>query len=371
MLSVVQAVAQDSLSWKDSWSVAGYVKDMEWVRLDKDLGHPQATNLVHNRINLKWKPVGQFNGRLEIRNRIYWGDDVRSIPGFREQVRNQYEAVDLSVNWINEHSVLFNSNIERLYLEHRRDKWNLRAGRQRINWGINNTWNPNDIFNSYNFLDFDYEERPGSDALKMQFITDSLSNLEIAVSATNDRPIGAIKYATNKNNYDLQCIVGSYQGKFTAGFGWAGSIADVGFKGEAQYYADKKDSISTLNIAMEGDYVFENGLYIALGVLFNEEGLNEPMKDYSKIVFQSSPRNLMPARWSLLAATTKEFTPRFSGNLNLVYSPAVNMLIIFPSFRYNLLTNLDLDMVWQSFFMEMDEFEGISHTGYVRIKWSF
>ena len=33
------------------------------------------------------------------------------------------------------------------------EKLQLRVGRQRINWGINTTWNPNDIFNSYNIYD--------------------------------------------------------------------------------------------------------------------------------------------------------------------------------------------------------------------------
>lgn len=371
LLFSVQVVAQDSLSKKDNWSIAGYIKDMEWVRFDKDFKNAQATNLVHNRINIKWKPSDKFNARMEVRNRFFWGDDVRLIPNFKEQVKNQYEAVNLSVNWINNRSILLNSNIERLYIEQRGEKWNIRAGRQRINWGINNTWNPNDLFNTYNFLDFDYEERPGSDALKLQYITDSLSNIEIALAATNDKPIAVVKYATNFRNYDLQWIIGSYQEIFTAGFGWAGSIADVGFKGEAQYYADRNDSISQINIAVEGDYVFENGLYLSLGVLFNEEGFNKPSLDFSKFIFQSSPRNLMPSKWNLLAATSKEFTPLFTGSMNVVYSPKVNMLILFPSFRYNLHPNIDLDLIWQSFFMEMDRFSGISHTGYLRVKWSF
>ena len=54
--------------------------------------------------------------------------------------------------------------------DYRDNKINFRIGRQRINWGTTTIWNPNDIFNAYNFLDFDYEERPGMDGGKFQYI---------------------------------------------------------------------------------------------------------------------------------------------------------------------------------------------------------
>ena len=36
---------------------------------------------------------------------------------------------------------------------------------------MNLVWNPNDLFNAFSFVDFDYEERPGSDALRIQKYT--------------------------------------------------------------------------------------------------------------------------------------------------------------------------------------------------------
>ena len=245
-----------------------------------------------------------------------------------------------------------------------------KPGRQRINWGITNTWNPNDIFNSYNFLDFDYEERPGSDAVKLQYVTGDLSNIEWAVAATRNHPIAAAKYFTNYREYDLQWNAGLYQNIFTAGFGWAGSIKDVGFKGETQFYA-KEDSLTRLLLVLEADYIFKNGWYISLAFMYNEKGLNGPLNGLTKLNFRTSPRSLMPTKWNLLVNSTKEFTPLFSGSMNLVYAPGANLLILFPSLRYNLETNWDLEFVWQSFFAEVNAFEALSHTGYLRLRWSF
>ena len=185
-----------------------------------------ATNLVHNRMNLKWNPDEHWNARLELRNRFYWGDDVRTVPDFKQQLGNENEMVNLSSTWSSGSAVMV-SNIERFWMEYKRSKWNIRAGRQRINWGITNTWNPNDLFNSYNFLDFDYEERPGSDAVKGQYLVNDLSHIELAVAGTRHQSIMAVKYSLNYKKYDLQTNAGVYQNTATAGIGWAGRIANM------------------------------------------------------------------------------------------------------------------------------------------------
>lgn len=371
LLLHLNSYCQDSIFKKKRWDYSGYVKDLGWLRLDKGLQNAYATNLVHNRINIKWNPLQKIAGRIEIRNRLYWGDDLRMVPAFKQQLRNQNESINLSTTWWHSHSTIFHSNIERLWLEYRKGKLNVRGGRQRINWGITNTWNPNDLFNTYNFLDFDYEERPGSDAIKIQYSLSDFSNIELAYAKTKAPSITAIKYSTNYQKYDLQGIAGIYRNIFTTGIGWAGSISNIGFKGEAQFYADKKDSATHFTSTIEADYIFKNGWYFCSAILYNQKGLAEPLSEEMNIVLDASPRNLMPARWSIQINLSKEFNPRFNGSLNMVYSPQVNMLIVFPSFRYNLKPNFDLDFVWQSFFAEKKIFEALLHTGFLRLKWNF
>lgn len=363
--------SQDSIAKKSAFSFSGYIKSMGWVGVDKEFRHASATTLLHNRINIQWKPTANWSSRLDLRTRLFWGDDVRAIPNFKQQLRNENETLDLSANWFATQSALLHTNIERLWLEHNKKKWNIRAGRQRINWGITNTWNPNDLFNTYNFLDFDYEERPGVDAVKVQYFAGEFSNLELAIAGNGDGRIIAAKYLTNYHKYDLQWNAGVYQKTVTAGFGWAGSIREMGFKGEAQFYFDENENFSQVMLLVEGDYIFKNGWYISSALLYNQKGLDRPLNDWTNLTFQASSRNLMPTKWNLLVNTSKEFSPLFSGNLNVVYAPGVNLLILFPTIRYNLKTNWDLDLIWKSFFAETDKFEALSHTGYLRLRWSF
>ncbi len=374
LLIVIRAAAQDTVSEKGKWELNGYIKEMESFNFDRNFRNLISYNLLHNRINVKWKPHQSVTGAIEIRNRIFWGDGVRNTPDFSHLLRNENEWMNLSALWVSRNNFVIHSNIERLWAEFRKPKWNVRLGRQRINWGITSTWNPNDIFNTYNFLDFDYEERPGTDAAKFQYSFDDLSTIEIAVNPAGNinKSITAARYFMNKWGYDLQILAGMYQNKFTAGLGWAGNLGDIGYKGEGQVFIDKKDSANRFNYSLELSYVFKKGWYVSGSVLHNTSGIAEPVPNLSKINFRLSPINLMPARWSFITTTSKEFSPLFSGNLNLVYSPQVNLFIVYPSFKYNLLTNLDADLIYQAFFLEMqNRFQVTSHNVFIRVKWNF
>jgi hypothetical protein len=363
-------LAQDSAISKKKTDWSGYLKDLRWVRFDKKFKEAYATDLLHNRVNVQWKPVADLEARIEIRNRLFWGDDVSGVPRFSEQLRNANELADLSVTWFSKRAVILHTNIERLWLEYRKSRWSARAGRQRINWGMATTWNPNDLFNTYNFLDFDYEERPGSDAIKFQYQPGELSNIELAYAATRDKPVAAAKFSTNYRGYDLQFLAGVHYGDFTAGLGWAGSISDVGFKGEMQWYPGK-DSLSNLSIAAGADYIFKSGLYTSIGVLYNEAGFDKPLPDPEKLVLVVSPRSLMPGKWNIVVTGSREFTPRLNASASIVYSPGTNLLILFPSCSYNLAINIDLGFYWQSFFLETQGFGALSHSAFLRVRWSF
>lgn len=367
----IPCIAQDSIRTKYEWS--GYVKDLQSIAFPKELKYGDYTHLVHNRLNFKWKPSKKFTGAVEIRNRFYWGSEARNIILSNQSLRNENEKIDLSANWYHHGNIILHTNIERLWMEYRRSKWNLRAGRQRINWGLTNTWNPNDIFNTYNFLDFDYEERPGCDALKIQYMISEMSHVEVAVASSGkNKAIVAAKYLFNTKGYDIQFISGLYKNIFTGGVGWAGNIADLGFKGEAEVYLNEIDSLNSFNITTELDYIFKNGWYVNAGLLYNHRGLNSSISAWSDVSFKVSPSTLMPAKWNFLVSTSKEFTPIFSGSMGVVYAPGINMIIVLPSLKYNLLPNLDIDLIWQSFFSELGKkFQGVVHTGFVRMKWSF
>ena len=374
-LFYVKGFAQDSTEASpDKFSFNGYIKNLETLTFSKDFREMISGNLLHNRINLKWKPSATITAAAEFRNRLFWGEEVRMTSHFASLLRNANEKVNLQKAWIHNNSLVLHTNVERLYVDYNTNEINVRIGRQRMNWGITTTWNPNDIFNTYNFLDFDYEERPGADGGKVNYrFTDNFNaELAYAHSGKEQGNIAAIKYALNQWGYDMQLITGWYNDHVTLGAGWAGSIKDAGFKGEVQYFFGKKDSVDHLNISMEADYMFPKNWYLNGGLLYSGNGLSKPVSNWNEVNLRFSPENLMPTKWNLVITTAKEFTPLFSGNLSVVYAPGTNLMILFPSFSYNLSTNFDINLVWQSFFAELGhQYEAVNHRCFLRAKWSF
>ena len=63
------------------FTASGYVKDMatfNFARKDSTL----VDNLIHHRLNLAWYPNTNFTAKLEIRNRIFFGDLVNLFPNY-------------------------------------------------------------------------------------------------------------------------------------------------------------------------------------------------------------------------------------------------------------------------------------------------
>lgn len=364
---------QESQEKKKTLLMNGYIKSLSSLTIENNINDVSLNTLIHNRINLKWKLSENFQFVGELRNRVFWGDDVQKTLNFSSALRNLNEGINLQKIWIKEKNMVGHSNLDRLYMNFKKNKWGFRIGRQRVNWSMANTWNPNDIFNSYNFLDFDYEERPGADAIKTQYLLDDFSQIELVYSKiSNSKNIFASRYFLNKWKYDFQIISGRYKEKYTIGLGWAGNIAEVGFRGESQYYFKSQNNPARLNICTELDHLLEKGWYLQVGALYNSIGLTKPINQWETLNLNLSPENMMPGRWSMISGFRKEITPLLSVQTNIVYSPGPELLLLLPSATYSITENIDADMIWQSFFVSLNNaFQEIKHLGFIRCKWSF
>jgi len=377
MLSFLFSGAQNK-TVSDYLQVTGYVKDMATISFTDDVNSMYASSLIHNRIDLKIKPVSQLTIAAGLRTRVFISEYQNLVPGFAQEYAADNGIVKMSFNWVNKYPVLFNTTIDRLYLDWNNHKWDVRIGRQRLNWGINLTWNPNDIFNTYNLLDFDYEERPGADAVKLQYNFTSFSNLEMAFAPARspDSLIGALKYAFNTHSYDLQFIGGNYCRDIVVGMGWAGNIKDAGFKGEISWFHGWRDNHfvnDAVSTSVTVDYSLKNGFYMAGSFLYNNSA---PNSVFSTTQLQSenlSPKMLMPAKYTFMVQGQQQISPVVNVNIALIYSPIVNLFVISPAVSYSIATNLDIDLIVQSYFANNmnNKFAVLGNSVNARIKWSF
>lgn len=373
----------------DNWQLTGYLKYLgSYSFLNEDFIAPTpGTEIdlrsfdqqVHNRIDLRYF-WGAWTASVGLRNRLFQGASPKQGLVFSQALDTDPGLVDLSMVYWESDQVILHSIVDRLWLQYEAEKWSLRLGRQRINWGMTGVFNPNDLLNQYNFLDFDYEERPGADALRFQFFPDFYSHIEMAISA-NDKGLqtAAMLYRNNRYRYDFQLIAAYYDQYLTAGGGWAGAIGGMGFKGEANYYLPQEEGPDKVLVAsIDLDYVFSNGLYLTLGYLYNQsaaEGLGVLAFNSLNAGQVLSPRNPYIYRNTGLLTLSYPFNPLISGSFTGMYSPDANSTILFPSLSYSLGTNWDVLVAGQLFLADNDlqasEYDWFVNALFIRLKWSF
>ena len=117
---------------------------------------------------------------------------VKKFPDYEQMIDEEGGYFDLGTVLISADGWFLHSAIDRAWVDYTLGKLQVRAGRQRINWGVNLVWNPNDIFNTFSYFDFDYEERPGTDAVRVQYYTGTTSSAELVYKPGPNRTRSAL-----------------------------------------------------------------------------------------------------------------------------------------------------------------------------------
>jgi len=371
------SVAQDSLK-QSHFVFNGYIKDMQSFIFQDIKGDWTGANLVHNRLNFKWLVSSSLTASVEVRNRLLTGNILSAYPGYNQSFETDYGMVDLSKNLIDQKSWLLNTAIDRLWLQYSTDKFQITVGRQRINWGQTFVWNPNDIFNSYSYFDFDYEEKPGSDAIRLQYYSGPASVIEFAIKSNSLKEVSfAGLYRFNKWNYDFQLIGGVADEKdLIIGTGWSGQILKGGFRGEATYFHPMESFNDTTGVFLASigyDYTLKNSLSLQFEVLYNGNNQSTNIFTMDQLTSNNlSAKNLFLTGYSMFGSLSYPVTPLVNCSLAGIGNPKDKLYFIIPSVNISLKENLEL-----SFTAQLLRYAGMNENGqdlnflYARLKYSF
>ena len=359
--------------------VMGYIKDIQNVFIPKpDSMYWLSDNTLENRIQLKYYPQSWLTADVQVRNRFMYGDFVKSIPNYRGYIDQHMGFFDLSAMWGDNKSFIAYSEIDRLNLLFNINKWQITVGRQRVNWGIDLIWNPNDIFNTYSYFNFEYAERPGADAVSVKYYTNATSFVEAVyqMDKTFDQSsIGGL-YRFNTHEYDIQFLGGKMKTDFVVGLGWSGNVGKAAFRGETSYFRDYKefsDSVGVLVSSISMDYSFSNTLYLQGGFLFNSSGATKDVAAVDLFSQQvASPKTLSKGKYNLFAQATGQLTPLVSPGIAIMFNPSDKSTFISPSVTLSVTENFDFSAVGILFLgKENTEYQNIGQLVYIKFKWNF
>ena len=370
---------QEKKKFKDHFSISGYVKYMNTSSFSS-LDSVITDNLIHNRINIKAFITDNVTGVIEMRNRIFYGEGTKLNPYLGMILDDDQGQMDLSLVPMDKNAVVIHTIFDRAYLKYISDKWEVRLGRQRINWGINLAWNPNDLFNTYSLIDFDYQERSGADAIRVQYFPGGLSSIDVAYQPGNglDSSIVAGMWKFNKWKYDIQLLAGNYYKDLAIGTGWAGNLKNAGFKGEATYFHPKNNITDTNGIVSSSltiDYSFKNGVYFNNSILFNSGGIssiNNTGNPFQSFFYELSPKTLMPSKFTLFSQLNGNLNPSLNVSFSAFYMLGLDVLLIMPSVNYSIADNWELMLMSQTAAGKVNgEFKGMGAGFFLRLMLNF
>jgi hypothetical protein len=366
-------------------TIDGYFSNLQTViDIDSLKGYWLYQSQIHNRINLNYYPSQALSASLQLRNRFIIGDQIRMDlkNAYKNSLRSDIGVLDLSCNLASGKSYVLNTIIDRLWLKYTLDKIEITFGRQRINWGQTFVWNPNDWFNTYSFFDFDYEERPGSDGLRIAYYTGPTSSLEAAVTADSAKRItAAARYKMNALKYDFQLLGGVLAGKDAAiGFGWAGGIGNIGFRGEFSYFRPLNhfaDTSALVLLSVSLDYTFSNSLMVQFEGFYGQiPGLYEG-KSFTEFYNRPlSVKDLSFTPWNFFGQVSYPITPLLNGGISAIYYPDVKGYYVGPNVTYSLAPNFDFSIFLQVFSGNFPDAAGkirrqVFGLGFIRFKYNF
>jgi hypothetical protein len=187
----------------------------------------------------------------------------------------------------------------------------------------------------------------------------------------------ALRYGLPIGSYDVQVIAGWRKTDYVLASAWAGNLALSGFKGELAWFraADSEPGVDrdAVTGTISFDRSFNQPVFAMVGLLYTSRGATDQLNTSDLITFSMpSPTLLSPARWTGIGQASWTPTPLLGIDASVLYGPGPNLLVVFPSLRYNMATNWDLSITGQLFWL--DDAEGLTRqadAAFIRVTWSY
>ena len=328
------------LSWEKGdfkLGLKGYLKTLGLVSktLDKDR---YFLDLNRSRLDLTgtWKET--FILKMVYDHEAMLGsfletDDFRRLKSYK-----RHDFFDLDWEAADRRDFYWRHYLYRAYLRYQSEKLNLTVGRQRIAWGTGRFWNPTDIFNPFNPVQVERDERLGADVVNAEFFVTPMAglNLVYAPQDSSKRSKAALKFKSTYKEVDFSVLAGKSERDRVVGGDFAATVFDGGLRGEAVYYF-VRDRKNYFQFILNYDYTFKNSFYILIEYLYNSGPLSRP--EFLDLIDRGThtlTRNLIGLNLGY------DITPLLRGDLYMIYGPKKDGVFIQPKLKYSLTQNLDV-----------------------------
>jgi hypothetical protein len=206
--------------------------------------------------------------------------------------------------------------IDRAYLGLELGDWDLRIGRQAINFGQALIWNPVDLVDSNSPLDFDVVKE-GIDAFRASWAASSTASVQGLVAFPDGGTLALVRGETLAGSADVGILAAAdaRTDELVLGFDVKGDLG-VGYWVESAYH-DLQEGDDYLQVVAGFDYSFavQDQLYLALQVYRDTSG-GTGVADYDYASLGAGRRRFLARNYaSLIAGLTFDELTTLNGSL--------------------------------------------------------
>jgi len=331
---------------------------------------------LENRLEFKWDATDWLRFDIQARNRFIYGDFVETIPTYSLLIGSSNGFVDLSFLWADGRSFVGHTEFDRLLARFILNSIELTVGRQRINWGMDLVWNPNDIFNTFSYLNLEYPERPGTDAVNLKVYTGTLSYFDLVYQPhkTADSSAYGVRYRANIARTDFQALAARMAGYYVLGGGLSSELGQFAIRSEVSYFsAQKSDAKSGFVATLSADRSMGSNSFVQLGALYNSFGRRGSQEPLSLIEPRAqSPMMLSRGKVNLFVGVNGTVETLFTPSLVILANPIDWSAAVIPSVGYSASNNLTLALTAMLFTGHTtDEYPNNGQLAYFKVQWNF
>lgn len=254
---------------------------------------------------------------------------------------NQNDVLNLDWTISNTPSYFVGHSLDRAYFTYSAGQTDVTVGRQRIAWGTGKVWNPTDLFNPFNPLEIDKEEKVGADAVNVTYSASSVTRTSLVYGAKTTWPLSslALRHQTTINDIDYAGMLGKFKEDFVYGADFAGNLYDAGIHGELTYTQAKYEP-DYLRWVVGGEYTFKNTLTLSAEYYFNGVGKSDPSQYQYNRLLTGEITNL--AKDYLFLGSRYEITPLWIWTNSFISNWNDGSIFFGPSLEYDYQENTTL-----------------------------
>ncbi len=297
LLLLVGALTESPAQWEPDFS--GYIVTLpSYLSLNRDLADSAgvARSQLANVTRLRLRPslAIPWNALLEIEYEVAGLIRSTDQPILVERTDISRQVLDL--RWTiaeSDHYALIHF-IDRLVYRQRFSMGEVDIGRQRISWGTGRIWNPTDLFNPINPVNFAKIEKDGADAVSARIFLGTLSDVQAVWNPAKDATASyGARLRANVGVYDFSFLGGYFDSAPVAGFDMAGNLGPMGVRAELLYSGLAKSGVEKYVKAILGaDQQFTPELYGLVEYHFNGQGAAEKSAYDIDALFRGSVLNV-------------------------------------------------------------------------------